>query len=38
MFGGVSLRIPHSGLRMTIEGAYDLAGVHTMGLKLGFTF
>jgi hypothetical protein len=38
VFGGVSLRIPHSGLRMTVEGAYDIGGIHTMGTKIGFTF
>lgn len=37
-FGGVSLRIPHSGLRMTVEGAYDIGGIHTLGTKIGFTF
>ena len=38
LFGGVSLRIPRSGLRITVEGAYDTAGVSTMGTKVGFTF
>jgi hypothetical protein len=38
LFGGVSLKIPHSGLRMTLEGSYDVTGVSTMGMKLGFTF
>jgi len=38
VFGGVSLRIPRSGLRMTIEGSYNTAGTSTLGLKSGFTF
>jgi len=37
-FGGVSLRIPHSGLRITLEGSYNTAGESTMGTKVGFTF
>ena len=37
-FGGVSLRIPRSGMRMTLEGSYNTAGTSTMGTKLGFTF
>jgi hypothetical protein len=37
-FGGVSLKIPRSGLRITIEGSYNTAGESTMGTKAGFTF
>ena len=37
-FGGVSLRIPRSGLRVTLEGSYNTAGTSTMGTKIGFTF
>lgn len=37
-FGGVSLRIPRSGLRLTLEGSYNTAGESTMGTKVGFTF
>lgn len=38
LFGGVSLRVPRSGLRFTIEGSYNTAGTSTLGLKTGFTF
>jgi hypothetical protein len=38
LFGGVSLRIPRSGLRLTIEGSYNTAGTSSMGTKMGFTF
>jgi hypothetical protein len=37
-FGGVSLKIPRSGLRITLEGSYNTAGTSSMGLKTGFTF
>lgn len=37
-FGGVSLKVPRSGLRITVEGSYNTAGESTMGTKFGFTF
>lgn len=37
-FGGVSLRVPRTGVRVTIEGSYNTAGESTMGTKVGFTF
>lgn len=37
-FGGVSLRVPRSGLRLTVEGSYNTAGTSSMGAKVGFTF
>jgi hypothetical protein len=38
VFGGVSLRMPHAGLRITIEGAYASAGTSALGTKVGFSF
>jgi hypothetical protein len=37
-FGGISLRVPRSGLRTTLEMSYNTAGVSSMGMKLGFSF
>ena len=37
-FGGVSMRIPNAGVRLTLEGSYNSAGESTMGTKVGFTF
>ena len=38
LFGGVSLKVPNSGLRLTIEMSYNTVGTSTLGVKAGFTF
>ena len=37
-FLGVGLRIPNTGLKLTLEGAYSTAGALTLGTKFGFSF
>jgi hypothetical protein len=37
-FGGISLRVPRSGLRLTIEMAYSTSGTTSLGTKVGFNF
>lgn len=37
-FGGISLKVPRSGLRVTVEMSYNSAGTSTLGAKAGFNF
>jgi hypothetical protein len=37
-FTGLSLKIPQTGLRIALEGAYHTRGMHTLGLILGVGF
>jgi hypothetical protein len=37
-FTGVSIRIPRTGVRLTLEGSYSSAGMDTLGTKIGFSF
>jgi hypothetical protein len=38
LFGGVVFRIPNTGLRLTVEGAYSTADLSYLGVKIGFGF
>ncbi len=38
LFGGVSLKIPMVGLRLTLEGAYNTSGMAYVGTKVGLSF
>jgi hypothetical protein len=38
LFGGVSLKIPVVGLRLTLEGAYNTGGMAYLGTKVGLSF
>jgi hypothetical protein len=38
LFGGISLKVPNAGLRLTLEGAYSTVGATYMGTKIGFSF
>jgi len=38
IFGGIDLRIPNVGFRITLEGAYSPFGMNSLGTKLGFAF
>lgn len=37
-FLGVALKIPATGIKLTVEGAYSLLGADTLGTKFGFAF
>ena len=37
-FMGLGFRIPHSGLKLTIEGSYNTGGADALGIKFGFNF
>lgn len=37
-FTGVGLKIPNTGLKITIEGAYSTADILALGTKVGFAF
>jgi hypothetical protein len=37
-FGGLSLKVPNVGFRLTLEGAYSSAQVSYLGTKIGFSF
>ncbi|MGK5085807.1 hypothetical protein WDW37_21165, partial [Bdellovibrionota bacterium FG-1] len=37
-FGGISLKLPRSGARMTLEFSYSTAGTNTLGTKIGMAF
>jgi hypothetical protein len=37
-FGGLSLKVPNVGLRLTIEMAYSTASMSYLGSKIGFSF
>lgn len=38
LFGGVSLKVPVIGLRLTLEGAYNTANMPYLGAKAGLSF
>ncbi len=37
-FGGISLRMPLMGFRITMEGGYSSVASHTLGVKIGSSF
>lgn len=36
LFSGISLRLPHIGIRLALEGAYGSLGMHRLGAVVGF--
>lgn len=37
-FTGVALKIPNTGIKLTLEGSYSSVGANTLGTKFGFEF